>query len=375
MAHPLTPLPEQPPSLHAHISSQRTDAQLNDEGHYWAQPVSAPPLPENAPAWPKLMPFGGPPTADDSATGLHAPLRDQAEVLIGFIHGDPSQSVVWASLPNPEQSSPVTAANPSQSQWTSHSQHRLAFDDSDDSATATLAMPTTESHLQLTHHADKPGLSLHAGQGWLQRQAEQNLFAQSQQHTSEQAGQSQIVQVGQNHQAQVQQNFTAQATQGQWQQAATQNLTLSSQAHSQFMAGQATDLTAAQQLSFQSNGQSVFQASQGQVQLSANQAIQLASQGGTITLGNTKAGLMATPEGDWILFGDSFQGYPPETHDLYGDVHQFSGGTMALKSAPTPSAIQPLPTLTPHITPLQPTRDLLVLQLRRDDSDTVPTDF
>jgi type VI secretion system secreted protein VgrG len=46
--------------------------------------------------------------------GQHFPLRPGAEVLVGFLCGDPDRPVILGAVPNPIQASPVIASKDSE---------------------------------------------------------------------------------------------------------------------------------------------------------------------------------------------------------------------------------------------------------------------
>ncbi|GAB0114861.1 type VI secretion system Vgr family protein [Acidisoma sp. C75] len=61
---------------------------------------------EGSPYLRMAQPYGGP-----GGTGMHFPLPDKTEVMIGWMGGDPDRPFIMGALPNPEITSPVTKSN------------------------------------------------------------------------------------------------------------------------------------------------------------------------------------------------------------------------------------------------------------------------
>lgn len=61
--------------------------------------------------------------------GMHFPLRPGAEVLVGFVDGNPDRPVIVGSAPNPETASPVDADNFTQNVLRTKSNNELVIED------------------------------------------------------------------------------------------------------------------------------------------------------------------------------------------------------------------------------------------------------
>ncbi|MCX8021885.1 MAG: type VI secretion system tip protein VgrG, partial [Syntrophorhabdaceae bacterium] len=61
--------------------------------------------------------------------GMHFPLHKDTEVLLTFIDGDPDQPVIAASVPNPENPSPVSSVNSTKSIITTASGNKIHIED------------------------------------------------------------------------------------------------------------------------------------------------------------------------------------------------------------------------------------------------------
>jgi type VI secretion system VgrG family protein len=62
--------------------------------------------------------------------GMHFPLRANTEVIVTFMDGDPDRPIIHGAVPNPQTSSPATAANHHQNMIQT-SQNAIAIDDKD----------------------------------------------------------------------------------------------------------------------------------------------------------------------------------------------------------------------------------------------------
>lgn len=61
--------------------------------------------------------------------GMHFPLRPGAEVLVGFVNGDPDRPVIVGSAPNPVTTSPVAARNQTQNVIRTGSNNEVVIED------------------------------------------------------------------------------------------------------------------------------------------------------------------------------------------------------------------------------------------------------
>lgn len=101
----------------------------------------------------RMQSFGGGRTQDQLATGWHAPLQDDAEVLLSCLNGDPNQPIIVGTLPNPDNRSPVTSANRTQNIIRTQSGNELCMDDKKDHEAITLSTFNGENILHLDANA------------------------------------------------------------------------------------------------------------------------------------------------------------------------------------------------------------------------------
>ena len=125
---PGAPRPRIPGLLPARVDAEGSgqEAELDRHGRYKIiLPFDRSGRPGGkASAWlPRLQPFAG------GDHGLHLPLHQGAEVMVGFEDGDPDRPFIAGAVPNPAAPSVVTRANPACAILQSAGQLRLTLDD------------------------------------------------------------------------------------------------------------------------------------------------------------------------------------------------------------------------------------------------------
>ncbi|MDB5105345.1 MAG: hypothetical protein JWP91_3034 [Fibrobacteres bacterium] len=122
------------PRIHG-ILSARVDgvegqyAYLDDDGRYHAKmPFDLTSLKDGQASLPIRMnqPYGGP------NYGMHFPVHNGNEMVLGFEDGDPDRPIMLGTVPNPGNGSPVNKRNPSESIIRTASGHQIRLDDKDD---------------------------------------------------------------------------------------------------------------------------------------------------------------------------------------------------------------------------------------------------
>jgi type VI secretion system secreted protein VgrG len=90
-----------------------------------------------------MQPHAGP------GYGMHFPLRNGVEVLIGFVGGDPDRPIIAGTVPNPRTQSPVAASNKERNVVRTGGGNEINMDDSDGSQRIKLSSPRSGALLQL----------------------------------------------------------------------------------------------------------------------------------------------------------------------------------------------------------------------------------
>ena len=81
--------------------------------------------------------------------GMHFPLRPGAEVLVGFVNGDPDRPVIVGSAPNPVTSSPVVQQNQTQNVLRTGSNNEMVIEDEHGNERIRIHTPHMRTTVQL----------------------------------------------------------------------------------------------------------------------------------------------------------------------------------------------------------------------------------
>ena len=81
--------------------------------------------------------------------GMHFPLRPGAEVLVGFVNGDPDRPVIVGTAPNPLTASPVDRANQTQNVLRTGSNNEVVMEDLRGNERVRVHSPKHDTTLQL----------------------------------------------------------------------------------------------------------------------------------------------------------------------------------------------------------------------------------
>lgn len=92
--------------------------------------------------------------------GMHFPLRPGAEVLVGFVNGDPDRAIIVGAAPNPTVPSPVALPNQTQNVLRTGSANELVMEDARGIERIRLHTPHAKTTLQLgsTEEAEQGAL-------------------------------------------------------------------------------------------------------------------------------------------------------------------------------------------------------------------------
>lgn len=153
---PLLPaLPDIPMNFTARIESDGPYARLDAQGRYRLRALfdtARHAHTEASVALRRLTPYAGPPGALEQAgqaSGLHTPLHDGDEVLLGCLDGDPERPYIVATLPNAERPGPLSARNKAHNALHTAADNALDLDDSLHAEVITLRTYAGHTILQL----------------------------------------------------------------------------------------------------------------------------------------------------------------------------------------------------------------------------------
>lgn len=149
-----TPTPSIGGVVQANIKSESAGqyAELDAQGRYRLEYPFAP-APSKSPGdwfWVrKAQPYAG------KQCGMHCPLHNDAEVLVSFAGGDPDRPIIIGSVPNPENNSPVTSVNQTQSIWKTAGENSIVMDDLEGARNISVATPTDKTWFRLGEKPQK----------------------------------------------------------------------------------------------------------------------------------------------------------------------------------------------------------------------------
>src|SRR5690606_18046323 len=119
------------------------------------------------------------------ATGMHSPLYEGSEVIIGFLQGDDRQPFIVGALPNSQNTSPVVAKNKYQHWWRTPGDQSLLMDDSENNQKIEMSTYQNLNHLTLSAIEKNQGIFCQTSEGSMTFQADKNIRIQTQQNLIE----------------------------------------------------------------------------------------------------------------------------------------------------------------------------------------------
>jgi hypothetical protein len=85
---------------------------------------------------------------------MHFPLRPGADVLVGFVQGDPDRPIIVGTAPNPTTASPVQQSNQTQNVLRSGSNNEVVMEDLRGDERVRIHSPREDSTIQLGSHEE-----------------------------------------------------------------------------------------------------------------------------------------------------------------------------------------------------------------------------
>jgi type VI secretion system VgrG family protein len=143
-----TPKPKFPGTMNATIDAAGIGdyAELDDLGRYKVKlPFDQSDMEGGkASRWVRMQqPYAG------AEHGMHFPLHKGTEVLLTFVDGDPDRPVIAGAVPNPETTSPVTAANQTESVIQTGARNKIRIEDFLGSERIIMETPAANSWIRL----------------------------------------------------------------------------------------------------------------------------------------------------------------------------------------------------------------------------------
>jgi type VI secretion system VgrG family protein len=150
-----TPKPKFPGTMNATIDAAGIGdyAELDDLGRYKVKlPFDQSDMEGGkASRWVRMQqPYAG------AEHGMHFPLHKGTEVLLTFVDGDPDRPVIAGAVPNPETTSPVTAANQTESVIQTGGKNKIRIQDFLGSERIIMETPAANSWIRVGTPNDPP---------------------------------------------------------------------------------------------------------------------------------------------------------------------------------------------------------------------------
>lgn len=141
---------------------ERVSPYLDDKGRYRIRFLCAENAKGDTPgrnsAWVRMAtPYAGRSTEQDGDFGMYFPLKEQAEVLVAFIDGDPDRPVIVAAVPNSQNLALSTNKNDTNlvSGFVMPTGNILGFMNKDKRQTIVMGSPVGDSYVVMGGDADK----------------------------------------------------------------------------------------------------------------------------------------------------------------------------------------------------------------------------
>jgi len=346
----LPAFPDLPQTFTARIESNGPYARLDEQGRYRLRQLfdtGATGHAEASPPLRRLTPHGGPP-GQGLAAGLHTPLLDGDEVLMGCLNGDPDRPYVIGALPNAERAGPVTSANKSQNCLRTATDNELLMDDSRDAEA--IALRTFAGHTILQLDAARAGqrIRLAASHGAMHLFAKRTQQLDARADLTERSGDSRTQTVEDAHHTKTQQAEIHHQAAADVRLAARATLASDSGKNTELQAAKRVRVRAERdaRVTVQGSGGLVIQVQNGTVHAQSANDIRITGQGGgDISFAQAGGGFKIDPGGNVQMWGNKVAVNAPVSYQ--GPVNYEIGsapapGTGAVAAAAAPQTIRAL---------------------------------
>ncbi len=281
--------------------------------------------PTTASHWvPRLYPYLD--TTDNKNKAWHTPLLHGCEVIIACLHGNPDRPMIFASLPNAENSSPITANNNTLNRWRSNGDNEIQLDDKHNNEAILLRTAANLNHIELRNATGTGKITLTSSQGKIIWQAGQTIQASS----------------GNNTQLKTQKSLRHSSQHSTWHKAkqgdlhwqtkykaalySKRNMTLEARNNIEINSAKAHNLIAKQLATITVlNKNLLLHSQQGSSHLQAGRTLHLRSQGkGTLNIQQGYAGIHIAANGVVTLSAKHIHVQNPQSMQLLGNVTKVS---------------------------------------------------
>ncbi len=301
-----TALPELPFTFQARIESRDDTATLDAGGrtrYRQHNDSEAKSFGENSINTRRMQPLGGP--GNGHQPGWHMPLLDGAEVLVSCLNSDPDRPMIVGTLPNPENRSPVTSANPHQNIIrTAHGQE-LLFDDRQEGPVISLKTFAGHNILHLNAARAEHLIRLASDQGLAEIYVKQTIHTQCDDSLTETVGNNRTLVVEEKHETVTNQSEIHHQAATDALLRGANNIQLESGQNTEFETGQNMTLDISENTTITVGGsRAAINVDSGSLTMQASGAITIEGKGGgDIVIGQNGSGIKMDPTGIITLFG------------------------------------------------------------------------
>ncbi len=249
-----------------------------------------------------MQPYGG------KQWGMHFPLHAGTEVVVGCVNGDIDRPFIMGAIPNADDVSPVTSANPSQNRIRTWGGNELLMDDRKGQEKIELHTRDRKNILTLDANEEGHRVRLATEEGEMEAYAAKSMILE--------CGDSQQVQVGRDHQVTVENRQQLMTKNAEIEMKAATDVLLKAGDNLRFQAeaadarieaGEDVILEVGESLSLEVRDEDMsLNAVNGAIELAAARAVTVKGQGGgTIHIGQAGAAIEISSGGDLVVSGNT----------------------------------------------------------------------
>jgi len=344
---PISEHPKFAAIFQAHIESNGNYALLNEDGNYHIRQkfdLTDTPNASASPPLLRLSPYGGEPnTFVRIQTGWHMPLRNGAEVLVSALNEDPDQPIIIGTVPNNDQTSPVTSTNKTQNLLRTASDNQLLMDETVTKQKIQVSTYDKYNLLELNADKTKPHINLIADQGAIEWKAKQTLQTHSVDTTNEYINNDRIQNAEQNHKTQIKNRDIHHQSGCDHQLQAKNNLHMQSVQNIELNSGNNLNLQAKNNLHLNVKGQHTnYCLKTGNLFIQSSNNITIIGDGnGDIEFTQNGAGYKITKTGSIELFGKVINGLADTSINLKGNINYITSAAQISAPLNIPDLITP----------------------------------
>ncbi len=363
--HPLLPA-----AWSAKVESKSDDALLDEHGRYRVRQhfdQSDAEVGQATPPLSRINPYGNNSNATDNPnTAWHYGLRDNSEVWLSALHGDPNRPIILGSAHNANDLSPVVAANSVQHRFVSVNQSESLFDDNSTEPKINLQTASGFNQLEMSAKPDAHHINVITQQGALTCQAKQQVDWQTDADSVETIANNRWETATNLYQLQTQQGDIVQQSAQNHANLASNNINFLAAENITLQANQSFLVNARQHVRLLIAGeQTLSSIENGNCVIQAGNAVKVKSLGdGSIEICQQDAGIQLTADGEIVLYGKQVNFISNSVSEMLGKVN-LQGAVRPPQSSTlsSPLSTQSIPDLQPDQNQLRLVTDTLTIYL------------